>query len=714
MYWRSIGTNLHRRLTLLLSKEQAVVVGLCCLSALALFTRFWAIDHKSLWLDEAQSWQTANASLKNMFDLTAQDAGHPPFYYGVLHFWTQLAGNSEASLRAPSALSGAGTIVLLAVVAWRVGGWLLALAASLLLLSNGVFLAASQEARMYALVGLLTLASSVALAAFIAKPSVVRFVAYAALAIGLIYTHYSGFIAVAAQGLVLGVYGLDRAIRKRNGWILVAGLVFVAVLILAYIPWWSTFRAHPDQGLAGGYPQASVELVTNTGRSALGLDEAHGGWLVLALPLLLLGLYGLAKRWRDPRALSVGAIALVPVGQILISIWYEPILDARQVAPYIPGLAFVCALGFVEAVALPGRLVRFAPAGYAAVLLAGMAMLVLMTMRVEQIYYGPPRQDWRAVEADLRGAPVVIAPGWQNKSLEYYRGSAFGVTPLWLGIVGKMTVGYVPIPRASIGSETTLVLQGYKGHALLPGLQQYFSTEVLHAYTEFITTYRLRPLATSEYNVGLFGGYQTPGAWITTPDGLLQTASDTSYFWLLSPSDRDHANGVDEDYTVHIEYLDRGPPSFTLVGLDPSGARYTLNQVPIDGTGEWKAIDVPVKRGAVLAGVFYLTSGVTIRTLEMRRYQLVGVDAPRSSADPAQQWFLRTDGFLEYVGQTACVTPTEPSAGAAGSVLDFTSLYAGRWVDSTANPAPDGRLCLPALPSPYSLIVRRVALRPAG
>jgi hypothetical protein len=713
MYWRSVGTDVHRRLTLLLSKGQAAVVGLCLLSALALFTRFWAIDHKSLWLDEAVSWRFANVSLTNMFDQTAHDV-HPPLYYGVLHYWVGLAGNSEASLRAPSAIFGAATIVLLAIVAWKVGGWLLALAASLLLLSNGVYLAATQEARMYPLVGLLTLASSVALASFIAKPSILRFVPYAALDILLIYTHYSCFIAIGIQGLVFGVYGLDRAVRNRNGWVLVAGLVLVAVLALAYIPWWSTFLAHPRPGGGGGYPQVSVTLVTDIGRSVLGLDEAKGAWLALALPLLLLGLYGLAKRWRDPRVLSVGAIALVPVGQILVSMWLEPVLNLRQVTPYIPGLAFVCALGFVEAVALSRRLMRFAPAGYAAVLLAGVATGVLMGIggaRGAQ-RYRPPSQDWRAAAAHVKGAPVVIGPGYEAQLLEYYRGSAFGVTPLWSGIMAKMGDGYVPIPRASTHSETVLILEGYQGHAQLPIFKSYFEVDTVSDVTG-ITTYRLRPLTTSEYNVGVFGGDQAPGAWITTPDGLLQTASDTSYFWLLSPSDNDHANGVVEDYTVHIEYLDRGPPSFTLVGLDQDGARYTLKQVPIDGTGEWKAIDVPVEQGSVLAGVFSLTSGVTVRTLEMRRYQLVGVDAPRSSADPARQWFLRTDGFLESVGQTACVTPTEPSAGAAGVVVDFTWLYAGRWVDSTANPAPGGRLCLP-VPSPSGLIVRRVALRPAG
>src|SRR3970040_2354344 len=86
---------------------------LAALAAAALLSRFWHIDHKSIWLDEALSWRTASSSLKDMFALTAQDAAHPPFYYGVLHYWMQLAGNSAASLRAPSAISGTVTIVTL-------------------------------------------------------------------------------------------------------------------------------------------------------------------------------------------------------------------------------------------------------------------------------------------------------------------------------------------------------------------------------------------------------------------------------------------------------------------------------------------------------------------------------------------------------------------------------------------------------------------------
>ena len=90
----------------------------------ALGLRLYDIGDKSIWLDEAWSWRAARLSLGDMVDWTAQDR-HPPLYYGLLHYWTDALGDSEASLRLPSAIASAVSAVLLAVAGWRVGGWML-------------------------------------------------------------------------------------------------------------------------------------------------------------------------------------------------------------------------------------------------------------------------------------------------------------------------------------------------------------------------------------------------------------------------------------------------------------------------------------------------------------------------------------------------------------------------------------------------------------
>jgi hypothetical protein len=499
MYWRSVGTNLHRRLTLLLSKEQAVVVGLCLLSALAFFTRFWAIDHKSLFLDEAVSWRFANASLTNMFDLTAHTS-HPPFYFFVLHYWVDVFGNSEAALRAPSAVAGAASIVVLAAIGWRVGGRPLASIAALLLLLNPAHLAASQEARMYALLGLLSLSASGVLASFIIKPSILRFAAYASLMAAVIYTHYSGLMVVGVHGLLFAGYGMSELVRKRSAWVLLAGLATAAVLGLAYIPWLSTFREHLATGVPEDIAQPSVMLVRDASRSLLGLDDARAAWLVFSLSLLGLGTYGLIKRWRDPFAMCVGALALVPVAQILVSIWLTPVFSLRQAAPYAPGLAFVLALGFIEAVALVRQAPRLVPEGYAPIALLGVAMLIVMALGVQKTYTAPSRQDWRSVAADLAGTsePIILAPGYQWQTLAYYRGTSFGVTPIWSADLARIQHGAVPVPEAQLQRDGILIVQGGGGHSVVPAFEQYFNVEGLKQYLGGITTYSLRPISTGE------------------------------------------------------------------------------------------------------------------------------------------------------------------------------------------------------------------------
>jgi hypothetical protein len=470
------------------------VAGLALLTLVAFGSRFWRIAHKSIWLDEAVSWRFARASIPHMLDLTTTSDVHPPLYYGVLHYWTQLAGDSEASLRAPSAAFGAATIVLLGIAAWRINGWLLALAASLLLLTNGAFLFATQTARMYPMVGLLTLASSLSLAGFAIKPSVPRFGIYAALAIALVYTHYSGFIALAAHGGVFAVYGVDRMVRKRDGWILVAGLALVVLVVLAYIPWWSTFRHHPATG--GGYPDISAALLRSTGRSALGLDKAGRAWIGLALPPLLLGIVGVARRWRDPRVLSVGAIALVPVGQILASILFEPVFTVRQVVPYIPGLAFICALGFLEAALVMQRLrsVSRLAASVVIVAFAG-CMLAFMFKGFASTYTAPPLQDWRSAAEDVagRGELIYVAPGYQWQSLAYYRGSSYNLTPIWQANIGQIVNGALPVPESELGHDAVLVAFGAQGDAVAQVFKQYFDVNSLQRYGSNITVYYFSP-----------------------------------------------------------------------------------------------------------------------------------------------------------------------------------------------------------------------------
>ncbi len=131
-------------------------VGLLLLATL---TRMWGLGRPSLWLDEAFSHLFAVLPLQMAWQAIIVDAVHPPLYYLLLRPWLTLAGGSEFALRLPSALAGVLTVALLlrAGRRWlgrRATGW-----SGLLLAVNPFHIWYSQEARMYALLGLLWLGS---------------------------------------------------------------------------------------------------------------------------------------------------------------------------------------------------------------------------------------------------------------------------------------------------------------------------------------------------------------------------------------------------------------------------------------------------------------------------------------------------------------------------------------------------------------------------
>ena len=125
---------------------------------LAAVVRLVGLGTPSLWLDEAFSHLFATLPLPLAWEAMLVDAVHPPLYYLLLRPWLALAGESEFALRFPSAVAGVLTVALL----YRVGRvWLgerAAFWAALLLALNPFHLWYSQEARMYALLALLSLA----------------------------------------------------------------------------------------------------------------------------------------------------------------------------------------------------------------------------------------------------------------------------------------------------------------------------------------------------------------------------------------------------------------------------------------------------------------------------------------------------------------------------------------------------------------------------
>ncbi len=686
----------------------AIAIGIPALCAILAFgIRLWNLGDKSLWLDEALSWRAAHMPFSAMTDFAAGHAD-TPLYYAFLTYWVKVAGNSEVALRLPSALAGALSVLVLAWAAWRVGGALLGAVAGVLLAVNAAAVTFSQEARMYPLTGLLALVASVLLASFVVRPNLLRLAGYAIVSIGLVYAHYSGWVLLTLHGALFVTYGTQRMWERRDPRVLAGGIAAFAVIGIAYIPWYHHFFHAAGTGVP--IPTPTWAVTTGVLRSALSLDRAGRYWPYIAVPLLLLGLAGIARRLKDPMVVCVAALAIVPVAMLDISIVRTPVFNLKQISPYIPGLCFVVAVGIVEAGALLRR-IRLPARGAASVSIALAAFVALIAFQGTRDWYGtPPGEDWRSAAAHVDAQqPVYIFPWWSGVGVNYYLGGADVARPLPASVVPSvLDDGYLPITSAHAGEQSTLILthaRGPESDAILKSLRPYFSITEPAGYWG-LHVYSLRRNTAAEHNVDLtdnVAGGDNAG-WTTTADGDLRTGDNASF--------KLRSGGGSTPFTLHVEYLDAGSDSFGVTSAPAQGDAADVATIPRTDSNTWRTADVPIDDRKASDKTFAITRGVTIRTLEMRRYVLEGADVLRSGASDFRQWFLRGDGYLETIGANVCVWPSahvDPAATPT-MTIDITYKDAGRWVSSTTTvPAVDGLSCPIAMPA--SLVVKRLVVR---
>ena len=111
--------------------------------------------NQSLWLDEGTTALVAKMSLGNIFTKFLPGDFHPPLYYLILKYWTDVFGNSEVSLRIPSIIFGLGTVVLTYLIGKKLFDKKVGLLAGVLMTTSGLAIYYSQEARMYGLAAFL-------------------------------------------------------------------------------------------------------------------------------------------------------------------------------------------------------------------------------------------------------------------------------------------------------------------------------------------------------------------------------------------------------------------------------------------------------------------------------------------------------------------------------------------------------------------------------
>lgn len=258
-----------------------VAVGIVV--ALGVVLRF--VTTSELWLDEALSVNIARLPAGEMLEALRHD-GHPPLYYFLLHWWMEVFGDGDFATRAISGVFSVGGLAAIWGLARRLGGPSVGWAATLLLATSPFAVRYATEARMYALLVLLTLLGGLALHRALERPSPGRLAGVALVTAALSLTHYWALylIVVAVGGLVVLWRGGYRPAAARRA------LFAMASGLLLFLPWLPSFLyqvAHT--GTPWSVPGTWSAVAAAISAFAGGVNNAGVG-----LSLLFFGLAGLA------------------------------------------------------------------------------------------------------------------------------------------------------------------------------------------------------------------------------------------------------------------------------------------------------------------------------------------------------------------------------------------------------------------------------------
>jgi len=214
--------------------HRKIVTVIILIVILGFTLRVYHLGRESLWLDEGGSVRLAQLAPTGIITEVIGNF-HPPLYFLLLHGWIAISGASEFSVRLLSALIGTCSIFLIYRVGRLFFNQSVGIMAALLLCLSRFHIFYSQEARMYSLLVLLTLASMYYFIKLIRGNYLSDKAWYLLFSVLLLYTHNMGLFIIIAQNLFLFSFTLFS--RNRTGINLKKWLLLQGLLIVIYLPW---------------------------------------------------------------------------------------------------------------------------------------------------------------------------------------------------------------------------------------------------------------------------------------------------------------------------------------------------------------------------------------------------------------------------------------------------------------------------------------------
>ena len=379
---------------------------------LATSLRLYDLDRLSFWFDEFLTVTLASEPLAKLLPAVRQSEQTPPLLHVLMHGWMKLFGVSEFAVRLPAAIFGIGAVWVTYLLGVALFGRREGLVAALLMALSGFQIAYSQEARVYSLLLLMALTSSLFFVKLLREGGLTTQIAYV-LATGVLYwTHLHAVFVVAAQQLTwlyltLAPYKDTDTNRPRIPawrWILLSTLS--AALFAPWIPTvihWLRSVSHgfwiPPMG-PGFLPHVYV------------LFAGSAVLLVILLILAAWGVYRTPDRWK---IVFLICLTLLPVVvPYVASLLLRPLFVHRYAITAAAGLFLLAGRGLT---ALPDRRIQ---AALVAVLIA-LSALSIPAVRHE-VDNKPNVRDasWYVTDHAHEGDVILLDGGAGSTTLLQY------------------------------------------------------------------------------------------------------------------------------------------------------------------------------------------------------------------------------------------------------------------------------------------------------
>jgi len=356
--------------------------------------RAWGLTAQSLWRDEVDALRFATRPWPETLAMFTRPGENGPLYFLLLRPWLALAGHSEYALRFPALAAGVVAVALTMALTRRLRlPRDSAAAVGLLLATNPYLTWYSQDAKMYALLTALAVASSLAFARALAQGGLRRWGLYWALTTACVYIHVLGALLIPLHAL----WFLVSWPRARRRW--VEYTAALAGLTLPYLPivWWQ-FAILRSGTFNPGFPFLPLDEMTAVLVLAFsrGLAPIPGPWA--AAPAVFLVLCGLwleaASRagWDPPRARIWLALWLIfPTVALFAICLRAPLFTDRYLIWIAPALWLLAARG--------ATILYHARRGLALALVG-----VVLALNVQATAF----QTYQPIKSDFRQAAALV------------------------------------------------------------------------------------------------------------------------------------------------------------------------------------------------------------------------------------------------------------------------------------------------------------------